>query len=109
MALKPKTALLQVRMDPDLLAEFQRLCAENLYTPSDMARRLIHHQTTQWQKREIGQAEYAARKARKEAMSPFLDIQASAPPKAPPKAPAAVSERSPNIHKPNRRQKKGQR
>lgn len=109
MALKPKTALLQVRMDPDLLAEFQRLCAENLYTPSDMARRLIHHQTTQWQKREIGEIEYAARKARKAAASPFLDIQASTPSKAPPKAPAATPVPSPNILKPNRRPKKGQR
>jgi hypothetical protein len=105
MALKPKTALLQVRMDPDLLAEFQRLCAENLYTPSDMARRLIHHQTTQWQKREIGEAEYASRKALKAAASPFLDIRASAPVKAPAAAPAPSS----TIRKENRRPKKGQR
>lgn len=109
MALKPKTALLQIRMDPDLLAEFQRLCAANLYTPSDMARRLIHQHTTYWQKRELSAARYAAAKAKQEAMSPFLDVDMPAQGEVPAERPVASPAPSPNIRKANRRQKKGQR
>jgi len=109
MGLKPKTALLQVRIDPDLLAEFQRLCAENLYTPSDMARRLIHHQTTQWQKRELSAARYAAVKAQQEAMSHFSTPEVPRQGKVPPERPVASPAPSSNIRKENRRPKKGKR
>lgn len=109
MALKPKTALLQVRIDPDLLEEFRRMCAEDDYTASDMARRLIHHQVVAWQKREKSRLEYAITKAQRADMSPWINEPRPTPTKVPPELPVAAPVPSANIRKANRRPKKGQR
>lgn len=41
MALKPKTAVFQVRVDPELLIRFQLMCEERQYTLSDFIRRVM--------------------------------------------------------------------
>jgi len=41
MALKPKTAVFQVRVDPELLIRFQLMCEERQYTVSDFIRRVM--------------------------------------------------------------------
>jgi antitoxin component of RelBE/YafQ-DinJ toxin-antitoxin module len=42
MALTPKTAVLQVRIDPDLLARFQTACAARDTSASQVLRQFMH-------------------------------------------------------------------
>lgn len=59
MALVPKSAVIQIRLDPDLLAEFQRVCDSNHVT--------VSHQLRDWMYRFV--ADFAARQKRLEARS----------------------------------------
>lgn len=58
MAIKPKTATFQIRIDPDLLERFQAQCADREVIPSDLVRKFIRGQSDHWAK----QAAEAARK-----------------------------------------------
>lgn len=48
MSLKPKSAVLQIRLDPDLLELFQAQCADRHYTVSDVIRRMIIGRSEAW-------------------------------------------------------------
>lgn len=50
MALKPKTAVLQIRLDPELLSLFQQQCTDRAYTTSEVVRRLIIGRSNDWSK-----------------------------------------------------------
>jgi hypothetical protein len=50
LALSPKTAFFQIRIDPLLLQRFQAMCDEKTIVPSDFARRLIAHQCDSFEK-----------------------------------------------------------
>jgi len=51
MALKPKSAVFQVRIDPDLYARFQALCEAKNMTVSDFVRRSILSHVEQFEHR----------------------------------------------------------
>jgi hypothetical protein len=50
MALKPKTAVFQVRVDPELLIRFQLLCESKQTTVSDAIRRMMLGQLERYEK-----------------------------------------------------------
>jgi hypothetical protein len=50
MAIKPKTATLQIRIDPDLLERFQSFSADRELVPSELVRRWIRMQVEDWEK-----------------------------------------------------------
>lgn len=54
MALKPKTAVLQVRIDAGLLKLFQEQCAQLDYVPSQLVRSWIRNSSDAWLKKGIG-------------------------------------------------------
>lgn len=47
MALRPKTAVLQIRLDPQLLIRFQLYCESIDITASDAVRRMIMHRVAE--------------------------------------------------------------
>lgn len=55
MALVPKSAVIQIRLDPDLLADFQRVCDGRHVT--------VSHQLRDWMYRDV--ADVQAREERK--------------------------------------------
>ncbi|WP_083664437.1 ribbon-helix-helix protein, CopG family [Herminiimonas arsenitoxidans] len=59
MALKPKTSVLQIRLDDDLLSEFRRLCDYRGETVSAVLRRSISNHNEHWQERERKDAKVA--------------------------------------------------
>lgn len=60
MALKVKSALLQVRLDPDLLARFREIYEGRGFTVSEAVRRFMEHQVKQ-----ADSAQYASEQALK--------------------------------------------
>lgn len=60
MALRPKTSLLQVRIDPQLLVRFQLYCEDHNITASDAIRRMIMMRIADDDKRRERQARSAS-------------------------------------------------
>lgn len=61
MALIPKTAVFQIRVDPDLLVRFQALADHRLVTASELVRFYMQHQVAQHEKNEYEKVLKAAR------------------------------------------------
>lgn len=70
MSIKPKKAVFQIRIDPDLLALFQEQCAARLHVTSQVVRQLISNQSELWFRQEVIREKERLGMAAKRPLSP---------------------------------------
>lgn len=83
MALIPKTAVFQIRVDPDLLVRFQALADHRLVTASELVRTYMQYQVSQHEKNEHEKALKALRDAQRQPRPPESFSLEKSPPDPP--------------------------